>query len=73
MIKIDVILGVAAAAITLTAFFARAWSNYRSGTRVKRYTGDIRKHADAEYERLKAELDAAERALERKRGSPEEK
>ena len=35
MIRIEVILGIAAAVVTLSAFFFRAWANWRSGRRVK--------------------------------------
>jgi hypothetical protein len=65
MLRIEAILGIAAAVITLTAFFVRAWANWRSGQRVKGYTADIRRAADLEVERLKAEMAASERTLKR--------
>jgi len=65
VIKIDVLLGVAAATITLLGFFARAYSNWRSGTRIKRHTDSIRQNADRELERLQAEIDAARRTTGR--------
>lgn len=65
MIKIDVLLGVAAASITLLTFFVRAYSNWRAGKRVKGYTQSIRGDADRELERLQAEIEAARRSSER--------
>jgi len=62
-----VILGIAAAVVTLSTFFFRAWANWRSGRRVKTYAESIRASADRETERLKAEMEAAQRMLDRER------
>ena len=72
MIKIDVILGLAAATVTLLAFFARAWSNYRSGTRMKQYGASIRSNADRDLERLQAEIEGGRRSVEKSRSRKKE-
>lgn len=67
MLRIEVILGIAAAVVTLTAFFLRAWGNLRAGRRVSRYRSTIDRQAQLELDRMRAELDAAERGLTRDR------
>jgi hypothetical protein len=62
MIKIEVLLGVAASIVTLTVFFFRAWSNLRSGRRVSKYRHDISRRTELELDRMRAEIDAASRA-----------
>jgi hypothetical protein len=67
MLRIEVLLGVAASVVTLSAFFFRAWSNLRSGRRVSKYRDDIRKRTELELDRMRAEMDSAQRDLESNR------
>ncbi len=64
MLRIEVILGVAASVITLTAFFFRAWSNLRAGRRVSRYRDDISRRSELELDRIRTEIESAQRTLE---------
>jgi biopolymer transport protein ExbB/TolQ len=67
MLKIEVILGIAASVVTLCAFFFRAWANLRRGRRIQSYRRSIGEQADLELERLRADLDEAEwQAAERR-------
>ena len=67
MLKIEVILGIAASVVALTAFFFRAWSNLRSGRRVTRYRDEITRKSELELERIRSEVESAQRAVERDR------
>jgi len=68
MLKIEVILGIAASVVTLCAFFFRAWANLRRGRRIQAYRRSIGEQSELELERLRTELDEAERqATERRR------
>jgi hypothetical protein len=67
MLRIEVILGVAASVVTLTAFFFRSWSNLRAGRRVSRYRNDISRRSELELDRIRAEIESAQRGLEENR------
>ena len=67
MLRIEVILGVAASVVTLSAFFFRAWANLRSGRRVSKYRNEITSRTELELDRMRAEMESAERELERNR------
>jgi hypothetical protein len=67
MVKIEVILGLAASIIALATFFFRAWANLRRGRRLEGYRKGISQQSELELERLRAELDETRRQLERDR------
>lgn len=67
MVKIEVILGLAASVIALATFFFRAWANLRRGRRLEGYRKGISEQSELELERLQAELDETRRQLERDR------
>jgi hypothetical protein len=59
MLRIEVILGIIASSIAILAFMARAYANIRRGRRVKRYSGEMGRRAEEDFQKLKEELDAA--------------
>jgi hypothetical protein len=59
MVKIEVILGVAASVVTLMAFFFRAWANLRRGRRQEAYRKSIGEASELELERLRREIEEA--------------
>jgi hypothetical protein len=59
MVKIEVILGVAASVVTLLAFFFRAWANLRRGRRMDAYRKSIGETSELELDRLRREIDEA--------------
>jgi hypothetical protein len=67
MIKIEVIVGLAASIVALATFFFRAWANLRSGRRVQGSRKTIGEQSELELQRLQAELEEAQRQLERDR------
>jgi hypothetical protein len=71
MLKIEVILGVAASSIAILAFVARAYANIRRGRRIKRYGQVASRSADAELARIQEEIRAAEEMTRGKHRKPE--
>jgi hypothetical protein len=67
MLRVEVILGLAASAIAILTFMARAYGNIRKGRRIKRYSQGIDRSSEAELARLREELEAAREMSERKR------
>jgi hypothetical protein len=67
MVKIEVIIGLAASIVGLATFFFRAWANLRAGRRVQGYRKAIGDQSELELQRLRAELEEAQRQLERDR------
>jgi len=61
VLRVEVILGLIASALAIVAFMARAYANIRRGQRAKRLSRELGINADAELERLREDLDAAER------------
>ena len=72
MLRVEVILGVAASAIAILTFMARAYANIRKGRRIKRYSQGIDHSSEAELARLREELEAAREMSERKRARRED-
>jgi hypothetical protein len=67
MLRVEVIIGVIASAIAILTFMARAYANIRRGRRIKRYSQDIDARSEAELERLREEMTAAEEMSRRRR------
>jgi hypothetical protein len=67
MIKIEVILGLAASILALATFFFRAWASLRAGRRLQGYKRALGDQSELELQRLRAELEEAQRQLERDR------
>jgi biopolymer transport protein ExbB/TolQ len=61
VIRVEVILGIAASVVTLSAFFFKAWANLRAGRRVERYRKSIRDQSELELDRMRLELEEAQR------------
>jgi hypothetical protein len=61
VLRIEIVLGLIASALAILAFMARAYSNIRRGQRAKRLSKELGISADAELERLREDLEAAER------------
>jgi hypothetical protein len=69
MLRIEVILGIVASSIAILAFMARAYANIRRGRRVKRYSGELGRQAEEDFEKLKEEMERAGEMSARNRGS----
>jgi len=69
VLKIEVILGIIASSIAILAFMARAYANIRRGRRVKRYSGEVGRRAEQDFEKLKEEIERGGEISARKRGS----
>jgi hypothetical protein len=67
MLRVEVILGIAASAIGILTFMARAYANIRKGRRIKRYSQGIDRSSEVELARMREELEAAREMSERKR------
>jgi hypothetical protein len=67
MLRIEVILGIAASAIAILTFMARAYANIRKGRRIKQYGQGIERRSEEELARLREELETARKMTERKR------
>jgi hypothetical protein len=61
VLRIEIVLGLIASALAILAFMARAYANIRRGQRAKRLSKELGIRADAELERLREDLEAAER------------
>jgi biopolymer transport protein ExbB/TolQ len=66
VVRVEVILGIAASVVTLSVFFFKAWANLRAGRRVERYRKSIDEQAQLELDRLRLELEEAQRGGSRK-------
>jgi plasmid replication initiation protein len=72
VLRVEVILGVAASAIAILTFMARAYANIRKGRRIKRYSQGIDRRSEEELARMREELRAAQEMSERKRARRED-
>jgi hypothetical protein len=72
MLRIEVILGIVASSIAIIAFMARAYANIRRGRRVKRYSGEVGRRAEEDFEKLKEEMELGSEMSARKRGSKDD-
>jgi hypothetical protein len=58
VLRIEVILGIVASSIAILAFMARAYANIRRGRRVKRYSGELGRRAEEDFQKLKEEMES---------------
>jgi len=61
VIKVEVLLAVVAIAAVSFVLFARAYLNWRVGTRMRNHAESVRRAAAQDMKRLQAEIDASRR------------